>query len=351
MHLACQACQRKKIKCDRTFPCGQCQRSNLQCAPSTRRPRPRHVGKRPRNSELQKRLDKLENLVQSLNHDADSNDDVTPASPTTTTSPLNVDSKPAVLLREGKFANANFLANLTQEVHALRDILEEEDDNEVDPESTSPTTTQTTQTTPNDNSEFELLLCPPNSIYVMPGAIAELNAAMFAQVVDLYCANSDPIFKIFHIPTLREIIHGRDEYLGKPVQPSVLDALKATLAFATISTLKDEECLVRFQSSRAELLKRFRRRADIAFTNSDLFCTNDMLLLQAYVVYLVGRPADPFLVIATDDSTDIQSHIRPQPTILDNDPASYPHRQSQQSALRESITYTIRKGAPSSSLA
>lgn len=78
IRLACQACQRKKvnnpaepevdptaltlakIKCDRTFPCGQCQRSNLQCAQSTRKPRAKRVGKRAVDSELRSRITKLE---------------------------------------------------------------------------------------------------------------------------------------------------------------------------------------------------------------------------------------------------------------------------------------------------
>lgn len=267
------------------FPCGQCQRSNLHCAPSTRRPRPRHVGKRPRNSELQQRLDKLESLVQSLNQEAaESIEEATPTS-SPTSPPLSVDSKPVVLLREGKFANSSFWSSLTQEVHALRDILQDEDDDDLEPESSSPSTAHAT---PNDRTDYELLLCPPNTIYAMPGALADTNAAMFAQLVDIYCANSDPIFKVFHVPTLREILNGREEYLEAPVLPTVLDALKATLAFSAVNTMNDDECSTRFGTPRTELLKRFRRRADIAFTNADLFCTSDMLLLQAFVVYLVG---------------------------------------------------------------
>ena len=39
--LACQACQQRKVKCDRRFPCANCVRAQAQCVPAGLVPRQR----------------------------------------------------------------------------------------------------------------------------------------------------------------------------------------------------------------------------------------------------------------------------------------------------------------------
>jgi len=173
IRLACQACQRKKIKCDRFFPCGQCSRSSLQCVPSTRKPRARHIGKRAVDSELRSRISKLEDLVESLSGEvvggqsqAETPGDDDGAEPEDTATDPPRKSSIAV----EKYMGSQFWSSLSTEVQALREALEDEP-GELDEEDTTPSNSNSSG--PANSADYDLLLCPPGTIYVMPGALIE----------------------------------------------------------------------------------------------------------------------------------------------------------------------------------
>ena len=63
--LACVLCQKRKIKCDRKYPCANCVRSQTQCIPSTQVPRRRR--RRFPERELLERLRKYEDLLRKNN--------------------------------------------------------------------------------------------------------------------------------------------------------------------------------------------------------------------------------------------------------------------------------------------
>jgi len=63
--LSCVLCQERKVKCDRSSPCGQCVKANVQCVPASlvQRQRKRRFPER----ELLQRLRHYENLLQVNN--------------------------------------------------------------------------------------------------------------------------------------------------------------------------------------------------------------------------------------------------------------------------------------------
>jgi hypothetical protein len=74
---SCVTCRRRKVRCDKHMPCGNCRRANISCifpAPgrAPRRPRPKDANAPPkqhsseREIELVKRLRKLEGIVEEL---------------------------------------------------------------------------------------------------------------------------------------------------------------------------------------------------------------------------------------------------------------------------------------------
>lgn len=68
-HLACEPCKKRKIKCDREYPtCTTCRLFNRQCIAviRPRLPRGRKGGRKEASSELRARVNRLENLVQTL---------------------------------------------------------------------------------------------------------------------------------------------------------------------------------------------------------------------------------------------------------------------------------------------
>ncbi|KAK4549322.1 hypothetical protein LTR36_006319 [Oleoguttula mirabilis] len=264
IRLACQACQRKKIKCDRSFPCGPCSRSNLHCAPSTRKPRTRHAGKRAVDGELRNRISKLESLVEGLSGEVGLQDGV-PGASVSTPAAEQVDS--AASHTVGKYIGSTFWSSLTTEVQALRDALEE--DQQEDDEPTSPTMS-TNSANGQSTNDYDLLICPPNAIYVMPGALTEPSSHMQAILYSTFIRNVAPMYKIFHIPTLRRFLE------------------RASLWFAAINTLSDGECQMQFSRARSDLLQQYRRVVDVLLAQADLMNTNDLATLQAFMTTLIA---------------------------------------------------------------
>lgn len=281
IRLACQACQRKKIKCDRLYPCTQCNRSSLPCVSSTRKPRARHTGKRAVDTELRNRITKLEGLVESLSGEVGLEDRAASDEPSNPTVELAESaSSPTV----GKYIGSPFWSSLTTEVQALRDALE--DDQDEDDEPTSPTTSSSGANGQSAN-DYDLIMCPPGAIYVMPGALNEPPAAMQAMLYGIYVQNAAPMFKIHHIPTLRAFIERGAPYLGQDATALPNRAVKASLWFSAVTTLTEAECQNMFGQARPDLLQQYRRVVDVLVAQADLMNTNDMATLQAFVMTLV----------------------------------------------------------------
>ena len=280
IRLACQACQRKKIKCDRHFPCGQCTRSNLSCVPSTRKPRARHAGKRAVDSELRTRISKLESLVESLSGEVGAPDG-TSASEGDGDEEETPDQK-NISASVGKYMSSPFWSSLTTEVQALRDALEEQPDDEDEP--TSPSTSSG----PGTSQEYDLIICPPGTIYAMPGALIEPTPELSATLCNIFCDNVDSLFKIFHTPTLRAFMIGGSNYFGHDHTAPNNRAVKAAIWFSAVNTMSESQCQMLFGQSRGDQLSYFKRLVDIALSQADLMNASDLPTLQAFMTYIVS---------------------------------------------------------------
>lgn len=66
--LSCEACTKRKVRCDKRQPCAACVKSGRECVPvvSARLPRGRRGGRKKDNPGLRDRIARLEGLVQSL---------------------------------------------------------------------------------------------------------------------------------------------------------------------------------------------------------------------------------------------------------------------------------------------
>ncbi|KAK4507397.1 hypothetical protein PRZ48_001132 [Zasmidium cellare] len=279
IRLACQACQRKKIKCDRTFPCGQCQRSSLQCAQSTRKPRVKRVGKKAVDSELRSRITKLESLVESLNGEVGAQEEEIPKAVPSENPQHPQEQHDAPSPSVGKYMGSPFWATLVNEVQALRDALEE-DPSDAEPPLVQPVPAPTTEA----STEHDILICPPASIAVMPGALLDPPPAIMKQLDEIFLKNVDPVFKVLHRPTVERFLEG-ESYLSHPPDAPPNKALRATMWFAAVTTISDAECFARFRFSRNDLLQLYRRHVDVALAQADLINTSDLATLQAFVLY------------------------------------------------------------------
>lgn len=284
--LACQACQRKKIKCDRTYPCGQCTRSNLHCSPSTRKQRARHAGKRGVDSELKNRISKLESLVESLSGEVTTSQPSTGSDPTANElTPPKDTSGSASVPSMRKYVASPFWSSLTSEVQALRDALEE-DEPDVDSPESAPQE-QLPASASELNIEYDLIVCPPGRIYVMPGGFVEPNGEVARKILDAYLTNVEPIYRLFHAPTLNSFMRDGSSYLGQPWDAPGNQALKRAVWMAGVNSLSDKECLEITGQGRIDALNHYKRLVGISLAQADLVNTTDLATLQAFVTYLV----------------------------------------------------------------
>jgi len=286
---ACQVCQRKKIKCDRTIPCRQCQLSGSQCVPALRRPRSRQAGKRMTDSELRNRITKLESLVETLSGDVGVKDGTSSSSSDVSAAPTNA-SSPTV----GKYLGSSFWFSLTTEVQALRDALEEDQVGcEAEPTSPAMSSSGPHVTSLENLNEYSLIICPPGAVYVMPGALKEPSPQMTAALYDTFLEFVAPTLKVFHLPSLRTFLEMGAPYLGLEASATPNKALKASLWFAAVSTTSETECQTRFGQSRPALLQQCLLHVQVLLGQADLTNTTDMATLQALVTYLVRAKAHP----------------------------------------------------------
>ncbi len=82
--LSCKICRRRKVKCDKRYPCAGCQKSNVECVFPQGRRRPTQ-GRTSRDTELLHRLKHLESELHALRTSVHKSKD----SPTKTLSPAN----------------------------------------------------------------------------------------------------------------------------------------------------------------------------------------------------------------------------------------------------------------------
>lgn len=72
--------------------------------------------------------------------------------------------------------------------------------------------------------------------------------------------------------------------------PRELEALMFAIYSAALTTLSDEEVAKTFGKTKTMFLARCRQGAQQALINAGLLKTSDMVVLQAFVIFLVGDP-------------------------------------------------------------
>lgn len=60
---SCLLCQRRKVRCDKQKPCGNCVKANAECTVVPLRPRGKRNTPKPRGRDLAERLKKYEELM------------------------------------------------------------------------------------------------------------------------------------------------------------------------------------------------------------------------------------------------------------------------------------------------
>ncbi|KAG6034026.1 hypothetical protein E4U40_004460 [Claviceps sp. LM458 group G5] len=118
------------------------------------------------------------------------------------------------------------------------------------------------------------------------------DRSLMSQLCDIYLRNVDPVIKILHRPSLSKWLMDGNRYLGYPEDHSSVKALEAAVCYAAANTLSEAQCQAMCHTSKSTIVSTFRRQCEVALERSGLFSTRCRIILQSFVLYLVGRQSE-----------------------------------------------------------
>lgn len=101
----------------------------------------------------------------------------------------------------------------------------------------------------------------------------------------LYIENCECILKIFHVPTTSLVVEQAQVDLNGLSRGN--EALLFAIYYATITSLSPDDTYTNFGTEREVLLSRYESGVQRALVNAGLLNTQDLTVLQAFVLYLV----------------------------------------------------------------
>ena len=287
---SCTLCRRRKVKCDREFPCGSCTRAGVECVPlvPSRVPRGRKGGRKRRiDGELLERIAKLEALIEDAGGDIKG--DMGGDSNKHGMSPLRMDYKSTVGVTETpsranvsdihdlskgssngpashkgqsspgfhRYLGASFWVTLSDEVNGLKEVLDDSSNEEDELEEA-----QTLPSSLSASGRQQLPLATDSSFVISRANFVENpghpTARQLYSLCEIFLKNVDPVFKILHAPSLRRYLQDGAAELDCSPGPRGLEALKFAISYAATVSLTDEECRHRIGEDRVVLLARYR---------------------------------------------------------------------------------------------
>ncbi|KAK1624117.1 C6 zinc finger protein [Colletotrichum phormii] len=283
--LACMLCQRRKVKCDRKYPCVNCVKSKTTCSPSI--PAPVRKRRRP-NAELQARLARCEELL--ARYAASSNgpleDSSTIAPPQSFSIPQyenhEINWKPAgkLVTEDGavRFTDNFLWTTVYEELRGMRQLVEQEDDTvEAEPHDWDSGASMP------DYSEYLLVggdLPTENShdLYPSPGQVFGLWQIFLERV--------NSLTKIIHAPTLQQSVV---EAATRPgTLPHNIEALLFAVYSMAIVAMTDVESIEMLGSTCKAAFRRFSSGLRASLLRADFLKSHDLTTLQALVLHIMS---------------------------------------------------------------
>ncbi|KAH8692051.1 fungal-specific transcription factor domain-containing protein [Talaromyces proteolyticus] len=306
--LSCEFCRQRKIKCDKLNPCTNCQQSGVDCEPVRRRrlPRGRHNTRKPAaiTPNLQDKIDRLEALINIALQKPPStftNDNgLTPNSISTeasvskgiTSNPSPLDNGPST---DDKLATPRLWSSMLKEIRELQGLASttageaegDDDDDEFEDQESPPAFLAQNHA----HSRFVGLSLgqfggvPLHSLSLRPAP------AVATALCNIYLDQVDRIFKVLHRTSVQQHFNEGKPYSAHRSSRVAEEALDAAIFYAAIASMTDRQCQLLFDCSKATVLSEYQKACEISLERADLMRTNDMTVLQAFVLYLIATRA------------------------------------------------------------
>lgn len=103
-----------------------------------------------------------------------------------------------------------------------------------------------------------------------------------------YLDNCNPLLKLFHAPTMQQIILEASSDLEHI--PRHIEALMFSIYLIAVTSLTNQECETMLNESRSELLTKYSHAIQQALANARFLKSLNLSTLQALCIYLVSYP-------------------------------------------------------------
>lgn len=130
----------------------------------------------------------------------------------------------------------------------------------------------------------------PDSPSNSPQANSRLNLQpqIRHRLCDIFFRNVDPLFKILHRPSLQAFIRDGKPYLDYEQDHQAPATLASAIYLCAVCTLDEVESQSMFNTSQKIIVAEFQKETESALAKADFVTTNDLTVLQAYIISLVS---------------------------------------------------------------
>lgn len=296
---SCITCRRRKVRCDKREPCSNCVKANSECVfpPPGRAPR---KPRRPHDAELLKRLRRLESVVDSLGTQVDEDGNVHPSveesrnnrrsiSETLDLAPQGPARKDSLdlnigrlLIKDGRsrYVSNDFWNSIGEEIADIRHTLDspssEEDEDIASPDSA--------MDAPGRHVHHQEWIFGYSSTMYDMSKVHPSPSQIFI-IWEIFKENVDPVVKIVHAPTVKNII------MKAAVSTSSLskasEALFYSICFAAVVSMTEDQCKQLLGMAKDSLMQRYRFAVEQALARAQFMNSSNLVVLQAFVQFLI----------------------------------------------------------------
>ncbi|KAI2604646.1 fungal-specific transcription factor domain-containing protein [Hypoxylon sp. NC1633] len=346
---SCVTCRRRKVRCDKFMPCGNCRKAQIQCvfpAPgrAPRRPRVKDPNAPPKQTsereiELMKRLRKLESIVEDLSgqieietarhpsaslagspetamdtsvqekerrrqsgivYSENLPGGYPPADPSKITRTQTGDTGSHPLNSPGDAADTSFGRLVLNEKGRTRYVSSafwSKVNDEINQLRTE------TQMLTDEDSEYSDDGSSPSSFnpygdqvdhhgFVLGYSSSNVDLrrmhplpSQIPFMWQVYQENVDPLVKILHVPTMNKIIRDLRSNMNG-ISPG-MEALMFAIYYAAITSMEEEEVKLNFGVDKAQLIAKYRFATEQALAKANFLVTSELVVVQAFTIFLV----------------------------------------------------------------
>ncbi|KAL2417642.1 Bikaverin cluster transcription factor bik5 [Exophiala dermatitidis] len=309
---SCVTCRRRKVRCNKQNPCANCVRAGIECVFPGPGRAPRK-SRKPPDSELLARLQRLEGVVRSLGAHVDENGLVSATlagssdlrarfgdgsqpgdSPTSDRSDPGRQSVDKQLGRlvisddRSRYLSNSFWTSMNAEIAEMRDLLDSSSSGD-DGESFFP--------------QNNRVLNHQTFLFGYSAAMVDLHElhptpSQTFILWEIFKENVDPVVRIVHRPTARTMLMNAATHLGSLSKPA--EALLFSIYFGAVVSLSDEQCRQLLDEDKDTLIKKYRFATEQALARADFLNSSSLMCLQAFAFFLL-------FVRSCDDSRTVWS--------------------------------------------